>query len=382
MDVDFEKGKDISGLAYGEASRFVPVLAGTQQIQVTASGTDFVAIDVAPTLEKMTAYTVLAINELANIEPLLLVDDLSSPAKGFLKLRVVHAAPAAPAVDVYVSAPGTDLPSEPTIDGLDFKQATGYLEVPAANYQVRVTLDESSDVIFDSGSLDLTSATNLTIAAIETDMGLSPIKLLALTPDPKTPSLELVDQRSRVKVVHASPDAPAVDVLLNDTLVLSDVPFSVASNYLTVPSGEQNFKVNVAGTNTTVIDVTPQLIPGTDYTVLATNFVADIAPLLLEDANPVLASGQSGLRVIHASPDAPAVDVLVNGAVTIPALDYQVATDFLSVAADTYEVKVNVAGTATSVIEAELNLEAGTNYTVVAVGSVAAGTLKPIVLTD
>ena len=52
---------------------------------------------------------------------------------------------------------------------------------------------------------------------------------------------------ARVRVVHASPDAPDVDVLLDDTVVLSDVPYLAASDYLEAPAGEPNVKVNAAG---------------------------------------------------------------------------------------------------------------------------------------
>ncbi len=382
VDVTFTKGKPIRSLDYGEASRFVHVTSGEQNIKVSASGTDFVAIDVTTSLEKMTAYTVIAVDNLDQIEPLVLIDDLTDPTKGFVKLRVLHASPSAPAVDIFVSAPGDELPPEPAIDALEFKSYTGYLEVPAGNYRIRVTADNSSDILYDSGTVSLPSGANLTLAALETAQGLSPIKLVALTQDPKQPSFDLVDQRSRVKVIHASPDAPAVDVLLNGAVVLSDVPFSAASDYLTIPSGNQNIKVNVAGTDTSVIDVTPEFLPGSDYTVLATNFVANIAPLLVNDTNEEPTLGNTGIRVIHASPDAPAVDILVNDTVAIPSLEYQVATDFVSLPAATYNIKVNVAGTATTVIEANLPLEEGTLYTVIAIGSVSAGTLTPLVLTE
>jgi hypothetical protein len=54
--------------------------------------------------------------------------------------------------------------------------------------------------------------------------------------------------RARVRVVHASPDAPDVDVLLDDAEVLSDVPYLTASDYRDVPAGNLNLKVNAAGT--------------------------------------------------------------------------------------------------------------------------------------
>src|SRR5215208_1806650 len=41
-----------------------------------------------------------------------------------------------------------------------------------------------------------------------------------------------------VRVVHASPDAPAVDVYVDGNKVLSNVPFFTASDYLPLPAGE------------------------------------------------------------------------------------------------------------------------------------------------
>jgi len=45
-----------------------------------------------------------------------------------------------------------------------------------------------------------------------------------------------------VRVLHASPDAPAVDVYLDDTIVsaLTNVPFATISGYLEIPAGDHN----------------------------------------------------------------------------------------------------------------------------------------------
>ena len=55
-----------------------------------------------------------------------------------------------------------------------------------------------------------------------------------------------------VRVLHASPDAPAVDVFLDDTAVsaLTNVPFGVISGYLEIPAGAHNVKVYATGTTT------------------------------------------------------------------------------------------------------------------------------------
>src|SRR5690242_6965489 len=42
---------------------------------------------------------------------------------------------------------------------------------------------------------------------------------------------------AKVRVVHASPDAPAVDVWVDGSKVLSGVTFFTASDYLDLPAG-------------------------------------------------------------------------------------------------------------------------------------------------
>ena len=87
---------------------------------------------------------------------------------------------------------------------------------------------------------------------------------------------------ARVRVVHASPDA---DVLLDDAEVLSDVRYLTASEYLDVPAGNPNLKLNAADTATTVVDADLSLVDGTDYTVIPTGLAEAIEPIVLQGDN-------------------------------------------------------------------------------------------------
>ena len=187
---------------------------------------------------------------------------------------------------------------------------------------------------------------------------------------------------SRVRVVHASPDAPDVDVLLDDAEVLSDVPYLAASDYLEATDGEHNLKVNAAGTTTTVIDADVTLSDGTDYTVIASGLVAQIEPIVLEDDNTPPAAGSVRVRAIHGAPSAPAVDVYV----TAPGADLAAATptltdiefgdvsSYLEVPAGDYQVRVTPAGTKTVAIDSgALTLSGGQVRTVIAVDATGGG---------
>ncbi|WP_322029467.1 DUF4397 domain-containing protein [Paraburkholderia sp. J76] len=190
---------------------------------------------------------------------------------------------------------------------------------------------------------------------------------------------------ARLRVLHASPDAPAVDVYVDGTKVLSDVTYPTVSSYLNVRAGSHVIKVNAAGTSTTVINVNPSLAAGGAYTAIAANFLANIQALLATDETTAPPAGQARVRVIHAAPDAGPVDVLVNGQAVLTNVPFGAISNYLTLPAGTYDVKVNAAGTSTTAIEATLTVAAGTNYSAVAIGSIKTAQTNPLaikVLTD
>jgi len=91
------------------------------------------------------------------------------------------------------------------------------------------------------------------------------------------------------------------------------------------------------------------------------------------------------LRVAHFSPDAPAVDVYVNGEVAIEALAYPEVTAWMGIEEGNYDIAVAPAGTSIDdavIGPATFNLVAGTWVTVAAVGSAENGTLQPGILVE
>ncbi|MEO1366714.1 MAG: DUF4397 domain-containing protein, partial [Acidobacteriota bacterium] len=184
------------------------------------------------------------------------------------------------------------------------------------------------------------------------------------------------DGQARFRVVHNSPDAPAVDILVNDAVVLASVPFFTVSNYLAAPAGTYNVKVNVAGTATTVIEADLTLDANTYYTVIARGRVAEIAATVLVDETDMPpATGNTKVRVFHGSPDAPAVDItLDDGTVLVPNLSFTEASGYLEVPAGVYRLQVRVAGTDIVALNLPaLQLEAGQIYTAYAQGLLADG---------
>ena len=67
----------------------------------------------------------------------------------------------------------------------------------------------------------------------------------------------MIDQ-SLLRAAHLSPDAPAVDVWVDGSVVLSGVTFGTVSDYLMVSAGEHLVQLTVAGT-TSPIGVMPSI---------------------------------------------------------------------------------------------------------------------------
>lgn len=177
---------------------------------------------------------------------------------------------------------------------------------------------------------------------------------------------------ANVMVVHASPNAPAVDLVVDGTLAGSGLAFPNNTGYLPLSSGSRAVKVNVSGTTSTVISATLDLAAGAHYSVFASDSVSKIAPLVLTDDLTAPATGKAHVRFIHLSPNAPAVDVAVQGGpVLFPNTTFKGYSAFAPVDAGTYDLEVRLAGTNTVVLPLPgITLQAGKIYTAFAKGFV------------
>lgn len=176
--------------------------------------------------------------------------------------------------------------------------------------------------------------------------------------------------QARVMAVHASPDAPAVDLLVDGAVAGTGLAFPNNTPYLTVEAGTRNVKVNVAGTATTVIDADLPVAAGATYTVFAGDSVANIGAVVVEDDLTAPAAGKAHVRFVHLSPDAPAVDVAVQGGPVLFAnTAFKGYSAFTPVDAGTYDLEVRPAGSMTAVLPLNgITLQAGKIYTVFAKG--------------
>jgi hypothetical protein len=360
----------LANVDYGVGSGFVNVTESTRvEVEAIIPGGNAVVLDRRLALDFSMDYTVLAVGEVADPIDTLVI---STPggraiAAGNLRAQVVHAAPNAPAVDVYVTAPTATLAGSTPINvgALAFGDYTGRSEVPAGDYRIRVTAaGNPGAVVYDSGTVALAAGADLLIAAIEnTGTGATPIQLVALNGQGSAPLLDASTPAS-VVAVHASPDAPAVDLLAdvvgtptNEALGLArNVAFPQVCRIPAVPApGSYSISVTPAGNPGVVALQFPlQVEKGNELTAVVTGYLGStpaLRPIALAGATRSIVT-EARLRVTHASPGTGNVDLylLPDGAdfsaasASFGAVPFGADTGVLSLAPGTYDVYVTPAG--------------------------------------
>jgi hypothetical protein len=379
VDILVNGQKAISDLRFPNSTGYTSLPVGATRVQVNVAGKEAAAIaPVTLDLPAFGRFTVAAVGLVAgagqSTQPTLALqvyrDDGTAPAAGNAKLRVIHASPDAPAVDVLAG-------EQKLVSNLAFRNASDFVQVPAGKYSVRVNVADTATTAIGPLELDLVAGRIYTVYAY------------GLLSDRTLTAGVLVDRAwdAQARVLHASPNAPGVDIYLDGSLAVPNLTFPNATSFVPFPSGRACVFVSPTGSRDVAIGpLTLELQGATKTTIAAIGLLGGAVPLTAKtysDDTPPPAASKAKLRVLHASPDAPAVDILAGDQKIIANLAFPNASEFLEVGAGRYSVRVNVAGTTTTAIgPLDLTLEEGSIYTVYAHGLLENRSLTVGVLTD
>ncbi len=381
----------LSGLGFKDAISYNQVDAGTRNIKLVipavTTGTTPTPlkqlVNVTQELLEGHFYTVIAANNSAAIEPLIIDDDSGEPAAGKLRIRVAHVAPAAPAVDIYVSAltdVATLVGATPAISNATFKTVSPPIDLNPGDYVVRATTAGTKNIVFDSGKQSLAAGANVTLLAMEQGVSLSPISLVALSRSYQISRFEIFDVNAQIRVVHASPDAPAVDFLVDNVVTQTALAYGENSAYTPIVAGTHNVKINNAGAATTLVTLDTTITGSSAFSVYVMDVAAKLQVVIINDFLGLPTAGNAKLRFVHASPDTAGLDVFQDDSTTaiVSAIPFKAAGLYSLVPAGTHAYKLNLAGTTTTSLQQSLVLEAGKVYTAAIIGSSGVGATKPL----
>ncbi|MDQ0255190.1 hypothetical protein J2S74_002572 [Evansella vedderi] len=178
-------------------------------------------------------------------------------------------------------------------------------------------------------------------------------------------------QGTHIRLLHASPDAPNVDVYFKKENIFSEIPFKEISEYVNMPAGSYKIKVFPEGADPKkekpIIKEKLKLKDNQFYTLAILGQQEEFELLTLTDTvQPNKDS--SHIRFVHLSPDTSAVDIVTDEPV-VQNLTYTQASDYVELQPSTQDIKINVARQETTIYEIpNLQLMEGANYSIFTLG--------------
>jgi MYXO-CTERM domain-containing protein len=202
-------------------------------------------------------------------------------------------------------------------------------------------------------------------------------------------------QNFSVRAIHASPDAPAVNVLVNGGIAFpaNPISFGQVSPTASLPAGTYDVGVAVAPGSTQIYGESFTLPAGASATIVAAGQLTppaggnafDLIPFIDDNTQ---SPGAARIRFIHASPNTPAVSItLPDGSPLFSNVSYGTSGGYISVPGGTYnlQARTTVAG---SPLTVELGAFTVTNnqvYSILAIGLFGGAgdqALRPLTVVD
>lgn len=195
-----------------------------------------------------------------------------------------------------------------------------------------------------------------------------------------------------LRIAHVAPNAPNVDVFVDDAPAPSvmDLPFASGTDFFTLPAGTHSVAISATGTpSDTAVITLPDLSLAEDgiYTVAAFGQPMALDALVIEEDPAGEMAENVRVRVIHVAPEVGTVDLsqIVDGVAPTPLvanLAYGEISDALDIAAEPFVLGLNADDDATPDLMFEMPaLEPGTHANVYAVSEMP-GQVYLLVQTD
>jgi len=178
---------------------------------------------------------------------------------------------------------------------------------------------------------------------------------------------------TKIRVIHASYDAPPVDVAVDGSVAIPSLAYGQSSGYAEVPAGTRNIKVTPAGLSAPVVIGADLFFEANkEYTVYAVNQLDSIKAVISEDMRDVNPS-KAKVRFVHASPDAPAVDIKLltgSGPAVFADRAFETVSDYIEVDGGSYSFAVTAANKTDEVVILDpVTVQNGQVYTIIARGT-------------
>ncbi|MEL7537206.1 MAG: DUF4397 domain-containing protein [Pseudomonadota bacterium] len=295
-----------------------------------------------------------------------------------LEMSVGHLAASAPAVDVYVSEPGTVPVAGTALASVSFGDYVGPFEMPVDDYQVVITpAGDPATFLYASDAFGAPAAISLAVTLFDsTDPELSAYSVRLLGAGTATELIDL-NAGSTLDVVHAAFNTDPVDIVLEDGFATPIVPglvFAARSSPVELDVGERNLNITPAGDpGVFLTEEQVQISDNQRHTLYLTGLPGLLDGVLVTGSGRRL-STHARLRIYQGAARFASVDLYLaprDGDIallsaSVPSLPYTGVTDYLTVEPDAYDIYYTEPGTKTVIAgPLPVDLEASGRYDLV-----------------
>jgi hypothetical protein len=388
LDVSVNAKPVVSGLPFQSSSQYADVDSGSQITIVSVTGASTALINTTYNLGSNTKYSYIIYGPQTAVAAQLLADSFNDPGDGFFAVRLVNAAAGPGALDLYLTAPGADLTATaPAVANITYASSSLFLPIAkGTNFEIRITPAGTKDVIYDGVPQPFAEHSGATIVAFGKGSG-KLVNVILQREDDAGSSVLIDNLLTQYKVVNASQVPSALNVMVDGTLQLSNIPYTGVSNYQRTSTGTHTFNFEATTTpGASLLTLVQTLTAATDTSIVLTGTAGALNPLVLQDNNLPPPVSTVNVRFVNVSVDVAAFDVFINFSKQVSGLAANSASGYVNLTAvastgTIYEFDFNLAGTTTSLLKlTSVLLTAGHTYTVYLAGP--ASSLRGIVSQD
>ncbi len=286
VDIYMDGQLTISDLAYGGATHYVDITAGTHHVAVTQNGSNTSLWEQDVDASADAALTLVA-SSAANSAFEVYQDDLNPLALGKSRFTAIHAISGADGVDIILSD------GRPVIPGLQYSQPYGTLDLPAMTYDLAVVPagQAVSDAIVPAQTFKLNTGTSYIALVYGTSDAAQTMLLSAPTRSDEAAGY--------ARIAHVVPGAADLDVFINDTLAAPSLGFGEATDYIALPAGSYTVSARTPGATSDLVTGTLDVTAGGRQTALVAGSAEAPAVQSFEDVVNAVSESASVLSLMN-----------------------------------------------------------------------------------
>lgn len=182
--------------------------------------------------------------------------------------------------------------------------------------------------------------------------------------------LEMKEDNSLVRIFHAVPNGPDIDIYMDDILIFSNLKYGNFTEY--VYSINSNHQVDIYASGSKENPIASAMVNFSESELITLAVIGnldEVSLLVITDYVSKEPSNEySSARIIHLSEITPPVDIYIDGDILFKDIEYKQGTRYLDFNIGKYHIKVAEHDTEKVILPLKINFKPNRVYTIYIVG--------------